>query len=62
MKNISAASGENVFAGTFSAEKSGEVKKLDFDFGDTDDFFNSFDNKGVTKVESNTFGNEFSME
>ena len=40
----------------------GEIKKLDFDFGDTDDFFNSFAGPGVTKVESTTFGNEFSMD
>ena len=38
-----------------------EAKKLDFDFGDTDDFFNTFDGAGSKKVESDTFGAEFSM-
>jgi hypothetical protein len=38
------------------------AKKLDFDFGDTDDFFNTFDANKATKVDTNTFGNEFSMD
>ena len=38
-----------------------EAKKLDFDFGDTDDFFNTFDATGSKKVESDAFGTEFTL-
>ena len=49
-------------SGEKKTEAVNEIKNLDFDFGDNDDFFNSFTGPGVTKVESNTFGNEFSMD
>jgi len=39
-----------------------QAKKLDFDFGNTDDFFNTFDAGKATKLDGGAFGNEFSME
>lgn len=53
---------KNIEVSNSASKQAKEVKKLDFDFGDTDDFFNSFTGPGVTKVEGSTFGNEFTME